>query len=55
MKAIYSISLIAAAFAMLAISVPLHASKMDSRIESSARQSYVFKTYLQADDSHDSR
>jgi osmotically-inducible protein OsmY len=39
-----------AAVAMLAISVPVQASKMDSRIESSAKQSYVFKTYLQADD-----
>jgi hyperosmotically inducible protein len=50
MKAMYSISLMVAAFAMLAISMPVHASKMDSRIESSAKQSYVFKTYLQADD-----
>jgi hyperosmotically inducible periplasmic protein len=50
MKAIYSISLLVAVFAMLAISVPVHASKMDNRIESSARQSYVFKTYLQGDD-----
>ncbi|MBU4036289.1 MAG: BON domain-containing protein [Proteobacteria bacterium] len=39
-----------AAVALLALSVPVHASKMDSRIESSARQTYVFKTYLQADD-----
>jgi osmotically-inducible protein OsmY len=39
-----------AAVAMLAISVPVHASKLDSRIESSAKQSYVFKTYLKADD-----
>jgi osmotically-inducible protein OsmY len=40
----------AAAVALLAFSVPVHASKMDSRIESSAKQSYVFKTYLKSDD-----
>jgi osmotically-inducible protein OsmY len=40
----------AAAFALLAFSVPVHAAKMDSRIELSAKQSYVFKTYLQDDD-----
>lgn len=39
-----------AAVALLAFSVPVHASKMDSRIESSAKQSYVFKTYLKDDD-----
>jgi len=50
MKAIYSISLMLAAVALLAISVPVHASKMDDRIESTARKSYVFKNYLQADD-----
>src|SRR5450631_1318916 len=50
MKAIQSITLMAAAFALLAFSVPAHASKMDSRIELSAKQSYVFKTYLQDDD-----
>ena len=50
MKAIYSISLMVAAVALLAISVPVHASKIDDRIESSARKSYVFKTYLMSDD-----
>jgi hyperosmotically inducible protein len=35
---------------LLVTNVPLHASEMDSRIESSARQSYVFKTYLMDDD-----
>ena len=50
MKAIYSISLMVAAVALLAFSVPVHASKMDSRIELSAKQSYVFKTYLKDDD-----
>jgi osmotically-inducible protein OsmY len=39
-----------AVVALLIISVPVHASKMDSSIESSAKQSYVFKTYLKADD-----
>ena len=32
------------------ISAPVRASEMDDRIESSARRSYVFKTYLQGDD-----
>jgi osmotically-inducible protein OsmY len=39
-----------AVVALLMITVPVHASKMDSSIESSAKQSYVFKTYLKADD-----
>jgi hyperosmotically inducible periplasmic protein len=43
-------NLLMAALALLAFSVPVHAATMDSRIESSARQSYVFKTYLQGDD-----
>jgi osmotically-inducible protein OsmY len=50
MKAVYSISLILAAVVLLAFSVPVYASEMDSRIESSAKQSYVFKTYLKDDD-----
>jgi hyperosmotically inducible protein len=50
MKARYSISLMVLAIALLAISIPVHASKTDDRIESSARKSYVFKTYLKADD-----
>ena len=50
MKAVLSISGIVAAVALLAFSVPVHAEKMDSRIESSARQSFVFKTYLKDDD-----
>lgn len=36
--------------ALLALSVPVFASKMDNRIESTARKSYVFKTYLQGDE-----
>jgi osmotically-inducible protein OsmY len=39
-----------AAVALPALSVPVHASTMDDRIELSAKQSYVFKTYLQGDD-----
>jgi osmotically-inducible protein OsmY len=39
-----------AAVALLALSLPVHASTMDTRIESSAKKSYVFKTYLQGDD-----
>ena len=50
MKAIHSISITLAALALLAFGLPVHAATMDSRIESSARQSYVFKTYLQGDD-----
>ncbi|MFH2119979.1 MAG: BON domain-containing protein [Pseudomonadota bacterium] len=49
MKAIYSLSLMVVVVALLAISVPVHASKMDDRIVSTAWKSYVFKTYLQAD------
>jgi osmotically-inducible protein OsmY len=36
--------------AMLMLSMPVQASSMDNRIESSAKKSYVFKTYLKADD-----
>ena len=38
------------AAAMFAIAGTLHASKTDDRIESSARESYIFKTYLAGDD-----
>jgi hyperosmotically inducible periplasmic protein len=51
MKAMYRVGLIVAAVALLALSAPVaHASKIDSRIESSAKKSYVFKTYLKGDD-----
>jgi hyperosmotically inducible protein len=50
MKALSSITIMVAAVSMLALSVPVYASKMDNRIESSAKQSYMFKTYLQGDD-----
>jgi len=50
MKAKYSVALMVAAMALLAINVPAYATKMDDRIESSAKKSYVFKTYLKEDD-----
>jgi osmotically-inducible protein OsmY len=50
MKARYSISIMLAALVLLALSVPVHASEMDDRIELSARRSHVFKTYLSGDD-----
>jgi len=50
MKAIYYISLIVVAVVLLAFSVLVNASQMDDRIESTARKSYVFKTFLQGDD-----
>ncbi len=40
----------AASAAMFAASVPLQASKQDERIESSAKKSYIFRTYLKDDD-----
>jgi osmotically-inducible protein OsmY len=50
MKAMYRVALMVAAVVLLAISVPVHATKMDDSIESSAKKSYVFKTYLKGDD-----
>jgi osmotically-inducible protein OsmY len=49
-KAMYSLALMIAAMAMLMISVPVQASKMDDFIESAAKNSYVFKNYLKDDD-----
>jgi hyperosmotically inducible protein len=52
----YSISLMAimmvvvVAVSLLALGMPAYASKTDDRIETSAKKSYVFKTYLKADD-----
>ncbi len=54
----YPVSLLAAAFALMATAValllifalPAGAAQTDARIESSARQSYVFKTHLKDDD-----
>jgi osmotically-inducible protein OsmY len=39
-----------AVVALLMLSIPVQASKMDNGIESSAKKSYVFQTYLKADD-----
>jgi hyperosmotically inducible periplasmic protein len=50
MKTRKNVVMLLAALALLALSVPAFASKMDKRIEASARQSYVFKTYLQGDE-----
>jgi osmotically-inducible protein OsmY len=50
MKAMVRVALMVAAVALLAVSMPVYASKMDDRIESSAKKSYVFKTYLKDDD-----
>ena len=50
MKAIYSLTLMFASVALLLTSLPAHAAITDDRIESSAKKSYVFTTYLQGDD-----
>ena len=42
--------MLVAVVALLIICVPVQASKMDDRIESSARKSYIFKIYLKDDD-----
>ena len=49
-KAVYSISLIVAAMALLMLSFPAQASQIDESIQSTARSSYVFRTFLQDDD-----
>jgi hyperosmotically inducible protein len=50
MKKMYRlVVMMVAAVALLALSMPVYASK-DSRIESSAKKSHVFMTYLKADD-----
>lgn len=50
MKTIYSKVLLMAAVAALTTSATVYASDTDDRIESSAKKSYVFKTYLTGDD-----
>lgn len=47
MKAIYSSCLAAA---ILACAAPAQAAKLDTRIEQGARDSYVFRTYLNGED-----
>ena len=39
-----------AVIALLALSAPVQASQIDERIEATARNSYIFKTFLQDDD-----
>jgi hyperosmotically inducible periplasmic protein len=50
MQTIRSVALTAAALAVLVISVPVYASNTDAGIESSARESYNFRTFLKDDD-----
>ena len=49
MKRIYPLALLVATGAMLLANTSLAASQTDSRIESSAKKSYVFKTLLKDD------
>jgi osmotically-inducible protein OsmY len=49
MKSSYPLVLFAAAGALIISAAPLLASDTDDRIESSAKKSYVFKTYLKED------
>jgi hyperosmotically inducible periplasmic protein len=49
MKSMFPLTLAAVAGTMLITSAPLRAASTDSRIESSAAKSYVFKTYLKDD------
>jgi osmotically-inducible protein OsmY len=50
MKAIYPKAAMIVAAALLTLSAPVQAAKFDNTIEASAKESYVFKTYLQEDD-----
>lgn len=49
MKSIYPLALLAATGTLLVTTAPLRASETDDRIESSAKKSHVFKTYLKDD------
>jgi osmotically-inducible protein OsmY len=49
MKSTYTLALLTATSALLVTSGSLRASETDDRIESAARKSYVFKTYLKDD------
>jgi hyperosmotically inducible periplasmic protein len=49
MKILYPIALVIATGSLLVSSTSLFASDTDDRIESSAKKTYVFKTYLKAD------
>ena len=50
MKAKFPLALMLVAVALLALSVPVQASKMDDQIISSAKKSYVFRNNLKDDD-----
>ena len=50
MKSVHARTKMMAALAMLALSTPVFAANMDNRIELSARQTHIFKTYLQGED-----
>ena len=50
MKSVHARTKMMAALAMLALTTPVFAANMDNRIEQSARQTHVFKTYLQGED-----
>jgi osmotically-inducible protein OsmY len=50
MKSLFPITLAAIVGAVLTSSSPVRAADLDSRIESAAAKSYVFKTYLKDDD-----
>ena len=51
MKTMYRlVVMMVAVVALLMTSLPVHATMMDDRIESSAKKSYVFKTYIKGDD-----
>lgn len=50
MKTLYSITLMTVAVAPLLFSTQAYAASTDSRIESSAKQSYIFKTYFKSED-----
>ncbi|MFC1895694.1 BON domain-containing protein [Thermodesulfobacteriota bacterium] len=49
-KIMYHLALTVTMASLFLINVPVFASETDDRIESSAIQSYVFKTYLKGDD-----
>lgn len=50
MRSKYSSTMLAAMVSLLVTCMPVLASNMDDRIESSAKKTYVFKTYLKSDD-----
>lgn len=49
-KKTYRLALIGTVASLFLCSVPLFASETDNRIEASAQESYVFRTYLKGDD-----